>query len=235
LAHDTIAAGATITSTVDAFFIGNLAPLGPRGVPSGIDKQPVGGSQKVTRLGLAGDHQGDRRHHGGPEKALHHYPRDHYAAWLEDGVVADAPGFGENISTLGMTEADICIGDIYRLGSSLLQVSQGRQPCWRLNARFGRDDMAFLVQKSGRTGWYYRVLEEGTVSPGDPLVLEQRPQPQWPLARIIELLYTKTLDMEALGTLAELPELAASWRELAQRRIATQTVESWDRRLNDRN
>lgn len=233
MAHDTIAAGATITSIVDAFFIGGLAPLGPRGVPSGIDKQPALGPQAVTRLGLAGDHQGDKRHHGGPEKALHHYPRDHYAAWLEDGIAAGAPGFGENISTLGMTEADICIGDIYRLGGSVIQVSQGRQPCWRLNARFGRDDMAFQVQKSGRTGWYYRVLEEGTAGPGDSLVLAQRPQPQWPLARIIGLLYTKTLDMEALGTLAELPELAASWRELARRRIATRTVESWDRRLND--
>lgn len=234
MAHDTIAAGATITSIVDAFFIGGLAPLGPRGVPSGIDKQPASGPQAVTTLGLEGDHQGDTRHHGGPEKALHHYPRDHYAAWRQDGIEAAAPGFGENISTLGMTEAGICIGDVYRLGSSTLQVSQGRQPCWRLNARFRRDDMAYLVQKSGRTGWYYRVLEEGTVSPGDMLTLRHRPQPQWSLARVIELLYTKTLDMEALAALADLPELAASWRELAARRIATQAVESWDRRLNDR-
>lgn len=233
MAHDTIAAGATITSTVDRIFIGRLAPLGPRGVPSGIDKQPALGPQAVTMLGLAGDHQGDTRHHGGPEKALHHYPRDHYAAWLEDGIAADAPGFGENISTLGMTEADICIGDVYALGSSVIEVSQGRQPCWRLNARFDRDNMAFLVQKTGRTGWYYRVLEEGTICPGDLLTLKHRAQPQWPLARIIDLLYTKTMDMEALAALAKLPELAASWRELAQRRIATQTVESWDRRLTD--
>ncbi|MGB3387912.1 MAG: MOSC domain-containing protein [Pseudaminobacter sp.] len=222
-----------MTPTVDALFIGELGPLGVRKVPSGIDKQPVRGPQAVTRLGLCGDHQGDTRHHGGPEKALHHYPRDHYAAWRRDGIEAAAPGFGENISTLGMTEAGICIGDIYQLGSSVLQVSQGRQPCWRLNARFARDDMAYRVQKSGRTGWYYRVLEEGTVSPGDPLVLQHRPRPQWPLARIIELLYTRTLDMETLAALADLPELAASWRELAARRIATQAVESWDRRLND--
>lgn len=233
MAHDTVAGRKTITAIVDRLFIGRLAPLGPRGVPSGIDKQPVDGPQSVTRLGLGGDHQGDTRHHGGPEKALHHYPREHYAAWLEDGIAADAPGFGENISTLGMSEADICIGDIYRLGGSVIQVSQGRQPCWRLNARFGRDDMAFLVQKSGRTGWYYRVLEEGTVSPGDMLLLTQRPQPQWPLARVIDLLYTKTLDMEALSALAELPELAVSWRQLAQRRIDTRSVENWERRLND--
>jgi MOSC domain-containing protein YiiM len=192
------------------------------------------GIQRITRLGLHGDHQGDTRHHGGPEKALHHYPRDHYPAWAADGVAADAPAFGENISTLGMTEADICIGDVYRLGTALLQVSQGRQPCWRLNARFERPDMAYLVQKSGRTGWYYRVLKEGNAQTGDSLHLEDRPQPHWPLARVIDLLYTHTMDVDALQNLADLPELALSWRELAARRIATRTVEDWSRRLQDK-
>jgi MOSC domain-containing protein YiiM len=219
---------------VDTLFIGKLAPLGPRHVPSGIDKKNAAGPQRITRIGLQGDQQGDTRHHGGPEKALHHYPRDHYPNWLEDGVAAGAPAFGENISTLGMTEADICIGDVYRFGSALLQVSQGRQPCWRLNARFERPDMAYLVQKSGRTGWYYRVLQEGDAEAGDRLFLEHRPQPDWPLARIIDLLYTRTLDMDALNSLADLSELALSWRELATRRIATRTVEDWSRRLQDK-
>ncbi|KQZ87131.1 molybdenum cofactor sulfurase [Mesorhizobium sp. Root157] len=218
---------------VDALFIGKLAPLGPRNVPSGIGKTKADGPQRITRIGLQGDHQGDTRHHGGPEKALHHYPRDHYPAWLADGIKASAPAFGENISTQGMTEADICIGDIYRLGTAVLQVSQGRQPCWRLNARFERQDMAYLVQKSGRTGWYYRVLEEGSSEAGDCLRLEQRPAPQWPLSRVIDLLYTRTLDMDALQSLVDLPQLALSWRELAARRIATRTVEDWDRRLRD--
>jgi len=218
---------------IDTLFIGKLAPLGPRGVPSGIAKKRMSGPQHVTLTGLEGDQQGDTRHHGGPEKALHHYPHEHYSAWLDDGLVADAPGFGENISTEGMTEADICIGDIYRLGSTMLQVSQGRQPCWRLNARFGRPDMAYLVQKTARTGWYYRVLEEGEVEAGDHFHLQQRPQPEWPLSRVIDLLYTRTLDMDALQELSELPELATSWRDLAARRITTRTVEDWDRRLRD--
>ncbi len=234
--QNSLAASRAIQSpqtAVDFLFTGDLAPLGPRGVPSGIDKKVAPGPRRITRTGLEGDRQGDTRHHGGPEKALHHYPRDHYAAWRADGVEADPPAFGENISTLGMTEADICIGDVYRLGTAVLQVSQGRQPCWRLNARFGRPDMAYLVQKSGRTGWYYRVIEEGRAEAGDSLRLEERPQPQWPLARIIDLLYTRTLDMEALQALADLPELALSWRELAARRIATRTVEDWNRRLRD--
>lgn len=218
---------------IDTLFIGKLAPLGPRSVPSGIAKNKVTGPQHVTLTGLEGDQQGDTRHHGGPEKAVHHYPREHYSAWLGDGLVADAPGFGENISTQGVTEADICIGDIYRLGTATLQVSQGRQPCWRLNARFGRPDMAYLVQKTARTGWYYRVLEEGEVEAGDHFHLQQRPQPEWPLSRVIDLLYTRTLDMVALQELSELPELATSWRDLAARRITTRTVEDWDRRLRD--
>lgn len=218
---------------VEALFIGSLAPLGPRQVPSGIDKKPVLGRQKITRTGLAGDKQGDTRHHGGPEKAVHHYPADHYGAWRREGIEAAAPAFGENITTRGLSEADICIGDVFRFGSALLQVSQGRQPCWRLNARFDRPDMAVRVQKSGRTGWYYRVLEEGWAEAGDALVLHGRPQPDWPLARTIELLYTRTMDMEALDRLSKLPELAQSWRDLAARRIATRQVEDWNRRLHD--
>ena len=216
---------------VEALFVGELALLGPQKAPSGIRKSKVAGPQKITRLGLQGDHQGDTKNHGGPEKAVHHYPRDHYAAWAADGVEASPAAFGENISTFGITEADICIGDVYRLGGALLQVSQGRQPCWRLNARFERPDMAFRVQKSGRTGWYYRVIEEGTAEAGDRLRLERRPQPHWPLIRIIDLLYTRTLDMKALAELAALPELAQSWRTLATRRIETHSVENWDRRL----
>jgi len=217
---------------VEALFVGELAPLGPQKAPSGIRKSRVAGPQTITRLGLRGDHQGDTKSHGGPEKAVHHYPRDHYAAWAAEGVEASPAAFGENISTFGVTEADICIGDVYRLGSALLQVSQGRQPCWRLNARFERPDMAFRVQKSGRTGWYYRVLEEGMASAGNRLTLEDRPRPQWPLIRIIDLLYTRTLDMKALADLAALPELAQSWRTLATRRIETHSVENWDRRLH---
>jgi len=218
---------------VEGLFIGTLAPLGPRQVPSGIDKKPVQGHLAITRVGLQGDEHGDTRHHGGPEKAVHHYPADHYGEWRKEGIEAAAPAFGENITTSGLSEADVCIGDVFRLGSALLQVSQGRQPCWRLNARFDRPDMAIRVQKSGRTGWYYRVLEEGAAEAGNALVLHERPQPEWSLARIIGLLYTRTMDTESLQELGALPELAPSWRELAARRIASRKVEDWSRRLHD--
>ncbi|MFC5386050.1 MOSC domain-containing protein [Aquamicrobium segne] len=222
-----------MSATVENLFVGSLAPLGPRQVASGIDKKPVQGYQRITKVGLANDQQGDTRHHGGPEKALHHYPADHYAAWASEGIVADVPGFGENITSSGLREENICIGDVFRLGTALLQISQGRQPCWRLNAHFERSDMAFRVQKTGRTGWYYRVLEEGVAQAGDTLILQERPQPDWVLARIIDLFYTRTLDFEALEKLSQLPELALSWRELAARRIASRKVEDWSTRLQD--
>ena len=142
-----------------------------------------------------------------------------------------APAFGENISTLGMTERDVCIGDVYALGSARLQVSQGRQPCLTLNIRFGRKDMARRMQETMRCGWYYRVLEEGDAMPGDALRLIERPREGWPLARVFALLYERTQAYDELAEMAALPELAESWRDLARKRIETRKVESWASRL----
>ncbi|QFU15987.1 MOSC domain-containing protein [Microvirga thermotolerans] len=221
---------------------GGVAPLGPRGVPSGIAKQPAREPVRLGPEGLEGDEVGDRRHHGGPEKALHHYAFDHYAYWRSvldpTPTVLDAPGaFGENLSTRGadgetaMTEETVCVGDVYRIGDALVQVSQGRQPCFKLNLRFGATDMALRVQTCGRTGWYYRVLEPGTLWEGAPIRLLERPRPTWPLARVADLLYRRPLALEELEELASLPELALSWRRLAARRIETRSVESWRERL----
>lgn len=225
-----------MTVAIRAILVGTVSPLGPRGVASGIDKHAVSGPVAVRFDGLAGDEQGDRKHHGGPEKAIHHYPFDHYETWRRDhpGLAwrLDAEGaFGENLSTEGMTEETVCIGDIYRLGTALVEVSQGRQPCWRLNERFADRGMARHVQETGRTGWYYRVLEEGVVSAEDAIVLQDRPAGTMSLSRIIRILYRETLDADALSALSELPGLAESWRALAKRRLASMKVEDWSRRL----
>lgn len=222
---------------LDALYAGKIEPLGTKAVPSGINKRAIPGPWRIVREGLVGDVQADSRHHGGPEKALHHYPREHYAAWIaEDPGLVDvlsSPGaFGENISTLGIDEGAICIGDVFAAGSTLIQVSQGRQPCWKLNVRFGRKGMALRVQQSGRTGWYYRVLREGVIEPENPLELRERPRPDWPLSRAIALLYRGVLDPGELSQMAQLPELSPSWRALAERRIATQAVEDWRARLD---
>ncbi|MEX0607726.1 MAG: MOSC domain-containing protein [Halofilum sp. (in: g-proteobacteria)] len=187
--------------------------------------------------GIAGDEQGDIRHHGGVEKAVHHYPADHYAYWCERQVHIDGrepgPGaFGENLVTHGLTEADVCIGDIYCLGQATVCVSQPRQPCWRLNVRFGDPDMARKVQQSQRTGWYYRVLEPGFIAPGDPLERIERPHPDWPLSRILEMFYDDPLNREALSDLLAVEALAESWRGLIGRRLEKNEVERWAPRLD---
>lgn len=222
-------------SQAPSVLVGALAPLGPDGIMSGIAKTITAGPWRITPDGLEGDAQGDRKHHGGTEKALHHYPREHYAAWATEigpHPLLSAPGaFGENLSTTGWIEGNVCIGDVVRFGPVLLQVSQGRQPCFRLNRRFSRDDMAVLVQRTGRTGWYYRVLEAGIVEAGTALTVVDRPQPDWPLARLLHLLYRDTRNRDALAQAVDVAELADGWRALFRRRLESGVVEGWETRL----
>jgi len=224
-----------LTGRVVMVQTGTPRAFGPKGQPSAIAKTPVAGRVAITAMGLAGDEQADPAHHGGPDKALHAYPRAHYAAWC-----ADLPqridrltegSFGENLVLDGISEADLCLGDIFALGQARVQVSQARQPCWKLNIRFDTPDMARRVQASGRTGWYFRVLVPGAVAAGDALTPEARPNPGWPLPRAHALLYRDPLDRTALAEFAALAGLSASWRDLAQRRLASGAVESWQSRL----
>lgn len=204
---------------------GRIAAFGPAGEPSAIAKLPVAGRLPVGPDGLAGDQQADREHHGSHDKALHHYPFDHYGTWLMElpqlaGLLHTPGAFGENLSTLGMTEANVCLGDTFRLGDAVIQVSQGRQPCLKLNWRFGVDDMLARVRASGRTGWYYRVLEPGEVGAGDRFELIERGWPDWPLARLWQVLFGTGNDLDALAELSRLDVLALSWRERVARRLA---------------
>lgn len=219
---------------LDTLLVGRAVPFTRPGSRSAIAKTPVSAPQAVGAEGLVNDEQGDLRVHGGVEKAIHHYPREHYATWaqeLGDHPLLSAPGaFGENISTLGWTEHNICLGDRICAGSVLLEVSQGRMPCWKLSDRFGVADMALRVQQSGRTGWYYRVLEPGVIQAGQALQLEQRPHPEWPLVRLSAVLFSQHVDIELLRECLALP-LAASWRRTLDRRLEKRQVEDWSPRL----
>lgn len=219
---------------IDSLFAGRPREIAP-GRRSAIRKAPLAPPWRIEAEGLVGDQQADRRYHGGVEKALHHYPREHYEAWRAEAPELAgefiAPAFGENISTLGLTENEVCVGDIFSLGGARLQVSQGRQPCLTLNFRFGRRDMARRTQESMRCGWYYRVLTPGEARPGDSLRLIERPRPDWPLARLFALLYARPDAFDELAEMAALPELAPNWRDIARKRIETRKVEDWARRL----
>lgn len=220
---------------IDALLTGVAVPYTRPGSRSAIAKSPRDGLVRIGALGVEGDEQGDTRVHGGVEKAVHHYPFEHYAAWrteLGDLPVLAAPGaFGENMSSNGLDENAVCLGDRYALGSVVLEVSQGRQPCWKLNDRFGVRDMARRVQDSGRTGWYYRVLQPGTTRAGDSMTLLERPCPAWPLRRLTRLLAERVLDPEQLREALGLP-LVASWRTVLERRLASREVEDWGRRID---
>ncbi|WP_114391978.1 MOSC domain-containing protein [Oleisolibacter albus] len=223
---------------LDAVLTGTPQPLGPKAAPSSIaTRVPAAGPVQAGPLGLAGDAVGDGTVHGGPDKAIHFYPRDHYDRWAAEqppmAPLLAAPGaFGENLSARGLGEADVCLGDIVRAGSALLQLTQSRQPCWKLGVRFGLPALPRLVQKTGRTGWYYRVLESGAIGPGDPLTLVDRPNPGWTLPRTLRLLYVDMLDPEALATLAALPGISAGLARTARTRLETLAVEDWSRRLD---
>lgn len=137
----------TKSTMLNAVLTGKAVPFGRPDTLSAIGKHPVDAAIAIGPAGLEGDEQADRRNHGGPDKAIHHYPFDHYAAWRGDlpahcPLLESVGAFGENLSTLGLTEETVCIGDIFRIGTATVQVSQGRQPCWKLNHRFGVKDMA---------------------------------------------------------------------------------------------
>lgn len=220
---------------VDAVLVGHAVPLPRERGKSAIAKVPVSESAQVTSTGLVGDEQGDRRHHGGPDKAIHHYARDHYDRWREwapDSPVLAMPGaFGENISTSGVTEDDVHLGDVFTLGTAVVQVSQGRQPCWKLDLRLARRGTARRMQELACTGWYYRVLQEGQVGPGDVLELVDRPEPQWPLSRLLRALFDRSTGPAEWRAAVELPTLSENWRQTFTKRLAHGRIEDWSSRL----
>lgn len=186
---------------------------------SAIVKHPVAGPVAVRPLGLAGDEQGDKVHHGGVEMAIHHYPHDHYAVWRQElgphELLAAPGGFGENLTTDGLTEDEVWIGDRFRLGSALVEVSQGRQPCWKIDHKFQRKGITARVVETVRCGWYYRVLEPGMVAEGDTLELLERGHEGWSVALAFRTMFHKGASARQLVGLARLEKLAQNWREHA--------------------
>ena len=223
-----------LPSKIDGLFVGKVADRWPGKPPSAIQKDPATGVQDIGVHGLVQDAQADLEVHGGADKAIHHYAFDHYTAWQAEGLIPDGAqpaAFGENISTTGLTEDTLCIGDILSLGSATVQISQGRQPCWKLGLHTGQDKMPYLFQKTGRTGWYYRVLDEGAVAVGDGITLVERSQPNWTVRKVTQARLTRRITPEDAAQLADMPELAASWRQAFAKMAAGQVKEDTSKRL----
>jgi len=188
---------------------------------SAIAKAPAAGPVTMGPLGFSGDEQADLVHHGGVDKAVHHYPHDHYDYWrgaLDGHPLLASPGaFGENITTTGLIEGDLCIGDRFRLGTALVEVSQGRQPCWKVDHKFQRKGITADVFATARSGWYYRVIEGGSVAEGDTLERVETGQEGWSVERVFRLLFAKGADKGELAELATLPRLSENWQERARK------------------
>ena len=200
-----------------AMCTGQPSPL-PDGKISSIDKQVREGPVKIGTLSLEGDTQVDRKHHGGTHMAVHLYAADHYPYWREQLPEVDrlaAPGaFGENLHTQGLTEKDVFIGDRFRLGSTLLELSMGRQPCSTLERHFQRKDMVKSIIANHRCGWYFRVLEEGEARAGDDLALVERTQKRWSVDASFALLFDPAVPAseEEIRDLLAIPALGQQWR-----------------------
>jgi MOSC domain-containing protein YiiM len=184
---------------------------------SAIWKQPSTEPLALGVLGLAGDQQANRRVHGGPDKAVCVYSADHIPWWRETLGRPDwGPGaVGENFTVEGQAEDAVCVGDVYEVGSAIVQVSQPRSPCRTLARRWHRPDLPKRVVQSGRSGWYLRVLREGLVAPGDAPVLVDRPHPEWTIDRVNRVSYglDPSVKADEAHELAAVAALSAEWRE----------------------
>ena len=214
-------------------YIGRVRDF-PGSRPSAIQKIQVDGELTLAELGLEGDEQAEHHIHGGPDRALCHYPSEHYADWIRDfPEQADlfcAPAFGENLSTAGLTEQNVHIGDIFRWGDALIQVTQPRSPCFKLNFHFAISDMAQRMQQSGKTGWLYRVVAGGHVFSDAPLerVSQVSDVSVYDAGAIA---WHMPFDDEQYHRLLSAAGLSVSWTRTMQKRRLSGQIEDHSRRL----
>lgn len=189
---------------------------------SGIRKQPVAPNERLwlSYLDLAGDGQADLEVHGGSDKAVYAYPSEHLATWADElgQALGDAP-FGENLSTVGVLEGDVSIGDVWQWGSATIQVTQPRWPCFKLDMLWGRDDIGPRLRASGRTGWYLRVLEPGEVPVGGPIELAERDRAGVTVHDAHLAMLDRRMPPERLRDVAGHPALAKQWQAPLLRRL----------------
>jgi MOSC domain-containing protein YiiM len=189
---------------------------------TGIFKTPAEGPVMLRTTNLDGDRQADLSVHGGPNKAVYCYPSEHYAAWNRE--LPDAArtwgAFGENFTTEGLLETSVSVGDRYRVGSAVVRVTTPRLPCFKLAAKFQRDDMIERFVHSGRSGFYFSVIEEGEVGAGDKFNLLGREEPTLTIREINELYTAKAPDRETLQRSLHVKLLPESWRMRFRARLA---------------
>lgn len=204
------------------------------GIETAIEKLPVLGDIYLSLEGLEGDECADKRHHGGLERALHQYPSEHYLYWAKhynSGIQWKAPGMGENLSSVGMTEDAVCIGDRYQWGEAIIEISQPRSPCYKLNKRWGVDNFSIHMQDISRCGWLYRVINPGVVAVNKPLQLIERVTNPLTVREVCDLYFGSPLEQSGLHKLQQQKRLSESWMSKVKQRLETGEVENWNFRL----
>jgi MOSC domain-containing protein YiiM len=184
-------------------------------ISTGIFKKPVSGAVMLRTLNLDGDRQADLTVHGGPFKAVYGYPSEHYEYWQHELPGEDLPwgAFGENFTTVGLSEDDLHIGDRFRVGTAELMVRQVRMPCYKLSAKFKRDDMIERFLHSARSGFYFSVEQEGEVHAGESIELISRNHDGITIAEMNRIIAHDRYNRELLQKAISTPELPESWRE----------------------
>ena len=193
---------------------------------SAIRKAKVSGAVQVQQTGIVSDEQADLVHHGGPDKAILAYAAKHYDQWnaeFPDKRFA-AGGFGENLTVADLDESQCCIGDRFRVGDCVLELSQPRQPCWKLSRRWDLPRLAVLVQQNGRTGWYLRVIEAGQIAAGMALELIARPFPELSVQWANAVMYAKPRRPADDQRLSQCPALSEAWRTDLVKRSRSATI-----------
>jgi MOSC domain-containing protein YiiM len=189
-----------------------------REVTTGICKKPVRGPLSLDRLGFEGDGVADQKHHGGTDKAVCVYSVEHYPFWEKTlGVALPLAPFGENLSVSNLQEDDVSVGDVFQLGTAEVQVSQPRQPCRTLAARYGRSDLIKLVVDSGRTGFYLRVLKKGIVERCDRLILKEREPRRVSISFANRIFHHNRDNRSGIGRVLAVPALSESWQKSFRR------------------
>jgi len=187
---------------------------------TGFYKAPVEGPVVIGKINIAGDGQADLFNHGGADKAVLAYSADHYPKWREELRLPEMPfgAFGENLTIAGLSEESVCIGDIYQIGTATFEVSQPRQPCWKLARRWRMHELTAIVVRNSRSGWYLRVLNEGSIAAGMPVTLLERPNEDWTIARANAIMNHRPRDFSETLALANVPKMAASWSDYLRER-----------------
>ncbi|RUS47116.1 MOSC domain-containing protein [Cohnella sp. AR92] len=186
---------------------------------SGIYKEPVAQPVRLGLTGIEGDEQADLVNHGGPDKAVCVYSRDHYPHWERVlGRSLPIGAFGENFTVEGLSENEVHIGDTYRIGDAVVQVSQPRQPCWKLAMKWSLDELPVLVTEKGATGFYFRVLEPGLVGTGDVRLLERHPA-RITVTEANRVMHGDRTDKDGLRKMLSLDALADSWKNTFAKRL----------------